>query len=71
MVYLYVGNYMTGEVMKTVVELDDDAITKAVRDFSENLGSEYVVWAIYNMSQSMEVRDDQFNYFLADRRECT
>lgn len=66
MVYLYAGNYMTGEVMKVIVENDDDAITNAVWDLSESLGFDHVVWVLYNMAQSMEVRDIQFNNYLAN-----
>lgn len=64
-VLLYVGNFITGEVHRAAVPNDDDRICSMLEGFRKDLGWDYTVWAIYNISQTLEVRDVQFNNQLA------
>ena len=64
-VYLYVGDYLTGEVCSAVVCNDDEIIANTYEGFWKVLGCDHVIWEIYNTAQSMDVREIQFNNRLA------
>lgn len=64
MVFVYAGSLETGEVLHALIRNDDMEITKTIEGFIKALGPGSVVWAIYNASQTEEVRDVQFNNYL-------
>ena len=68
-VYLYAGNYMTGNVLRADVPNDEQSICSVLEGFIKSLGMEYLVWELYNKAQSMEVREIQFNNRLVRARE--
>lgn len=68
-VYLFAGNFVTGEVKHTVVRNDDEEIAKAIGLFMGDLGRDHFFWEIYNTAQSLEVREVQFNNRLERARE--
>lgn len=67
MVIIFAGNIITGEVIHAVVENDDCVISEVIENFCDDLGRENVVWAIYNMAQTIEYREFQFNNYLAGK----
>ena len=65
MVLLYAGNTITGEVIREVVRNDDEQIANAIEGFTRRFGAGNLVYAFFNLSQSLDVRDFQFNNYLA------
>ena len=65
MVSIFVGNVITGEVHRADVVDDDEVISNTIEGFWKDLGCAHVVWQIYTMEQSMDVREFQFNNYLA------
>lgn len=60
-VYLYVGNYITGEIHSAAVCDDEETIANTFEGFWKDLGCDHVIWEIYNTAQPMDVREIQFN----------
>jgi len=63
-VMVYVGNFITGEVDHAVVANDDGVISSTIEGFKKDLGWDETVFALYNMAQSEDLREIQFNNYL-------
>lgn len=64
MVMIYVGNFITGEIDHAVVDDDDGVISSTIEGFKKDLGWNETVFALYNMAQSEDLREIQFNNYL-------
>ena len=68
-VYLFAGNYMTGKVGIAVIQNTEERLASAIESFMHDLGRDHFIWEIYNMAQTLEVRELQFNNRLAQAYE--
>ena len=57
-VFLYAGNFISGDIRHTAVTLD--RLDEVIEEFRHDLGENFV-WEIYNLAQSMDAREIQFN----------
>lgn len=65
MVYIFAGNIFTGEVIYELIPDSDKAIDDMLDKIYLTFGCGNYVWRIYNTAQSVELREIQFNNYLA------
>lgn len=64
-IFVYAGNFITGEVRRAEIQNNDDDIAMVITGFLGDLGSGSVVWEIYNSNQSENEREFEFNNLLS------
>lgn len=68
-VYVFAGNFITGESQHLIVPNDYDQVEETVYGLLGNLGWDNCVWATYNSLNSEESCTMDFNNYMAFRQE--
>ena len=62
-VYLYVGNFVTGKVYR--MPIHEDFLDQAIEIFRNREDMEFMVWEIFSTSQAYDEMEFQFNNRMA------